>query len=114
MEPRGDDRRLPEGRATFRRDPRTGEIVLRWYYYCPVTEEDVWFSKRFHPRDYVSEKELRTTYRLTTTQRNALGSYQECASWIDAHGHEHITYWWKRECVEAVVTMQPGYQPGLF
>jgi hypothetical protein len=58
--------RMKQGKTECARDPRTGEIVIRWSHYDPITEQDVPFSTRFHPRDYVTDAQLRSDYHLTT------------------------------------------------
>jgi hypothetical protein len=98
----------------YRHDSRTGEIVLRWKYYCSEIEEDVWFSRRFPARDYVTDTQLRRDYRLSPAQRNALGSSDEMWSGHDAWGYSRAVYWWKRARVEAMLAEASGYQPTLF
>jgi hypothetical protein len=105
---------MKAGHTECGRHPRTGEMVLRWCHYNPVCEEWVSFSKRFHPRDYVSDRQLKTDYHFTTEQRNQLGGYQEMHSRLDRWGYVVNTYWWKRETVEAMLTSKPGAQGELF
>jgi hypothetical protein len=105
---------MKRGHTEQSRDSRTGEIVLWWTYYSDVTEEWVLFSKRFHPHNYVSDRQLKTDYHFTTEQRNQLGGYQYMASRLDRWGYQVSTYWWQREKVEAVMNSKPGYQAELF
>ena len=95
-------------------DPKTGEMVLEWTHYDPVTETDVHFSRRFHPKDYVTDRQLTKDYHFTTKQRYALGGYDELSSRTYESGYIVTTPWWKRERVEAVMTSQSGYQSELF
>jgi hypothetical protein len=105
---------MSDGTIHTERDPKTGEMILRWSYYDPVSDQDVPFEKRFHPNDYVTDAQLSTEYRLMQAQRNALGGYDIRTSRTERWGYKVPTLWWRRELVEAVVTSQPGYQPALF
>jgi hypothetical protein len=98
----------------YRSDPKTGEIVLRWSHYDPITEQEIWFSRRFHPSAYVTDDQLRREYHFTAAQYQALGGYDEMTSQLNRWGYVHATYWWKRERVEAIITAKSGSQAELF
>jgi hypothetical protein len=107
---------LSVGQPIYRTDARTGEIVLRWYYYHPEPPagelpEQIWFSKRFDPRQYFTKEELWRQYRLKPEHHGL--PYQQCADWRDTHGHWNTRYWYARERVEAILKGKTKQAPQL-
>jgi hypothetical protein len=105
---------MKRGGVTWSKDAGTNEIVFHWAHYDDCHEVWVPFSKRFPARDYVSEWELKTQYRLTPKQRQQLGQYHMTAERANARGTMVPTFWWRRETVEAVITPKPHVQGNLF
>ena len=103
-----------EGSPRWEHDPRTGEIVVGWYYYVPDAEAFAYFSERLDASAYVTGEQLSHEYRLTQTQRHALGAYDQCADRPTPSGRWHTTYWWTRAKVEQVIHATPGTQGDLF
>jgi hypothetical protein len=106
-----------EGQSVYHIDARTGEIVIRWFYYHPEPPpgeepEALWFNKRLDPRQYLSKEGVVRDYHINPDTHPL--PYQECAARCDTHGRWHTRYWYARERVEAARQQTPGRQLGLF